>query len=138
MKIVDTYSEILLLGKHSGGKFDKAIRRNYIKEISDSLAEKLEKDSAGYDFDEQVAPVINMAFAKAEKSEQAHEAFVAVTNGLESRMAALFGVSLPVDIIFYIGLCNGAGWKKNGFDWYRKNNRARVVQHGAYARSSLP
>jgi len=113
MNIIDTYPEILALIERSGKKFDKAKWDNYISGIFPALVEKLEKDSGEYDFDKEIAPVLNMAFAKPEKLEQAHEAFAEATAGLAGKTSALFGFALPVDIILYIGLCNGAGWAAN-------------------------
>jgi len=110
MNIIDTYPEIVALIVRSGGQFDKAEWKEYIGSISHSLTEKLEQDSGDYDFDKEIAPVLNMAFAKTGQLKQTHEAFVEVTAGLAEKTAALFGFALPVDIILYVGLCNGAGW----------------------------
>lgn len=46
----------------------------------------------------------------AVKLEQVHSSFVEATQRLQKRFIEAFGNDLDVDIILYLGLCNGAGW----------------------------
>lgn len=70
----------------------------------------MEGDASSYDFDKQVIPVITYALNNAVKLEQAHSSFVEVTQQLQKRVIEVFGDDLDVNIILYLGLCNGAGW----------------------------
>jgi len=44
-----------------------------------------------------------------------------VSNNLEEKIISIFGKSLEVDIILYLGLCNGAGWVTT------VNNQTRIL-----------
>lgn len=108
MQIIDTYQDILDIFLNENFSF--AIWEKYAYSISNSLVKKIEKDSSKYDFNTEILPVISQMLQKKDKLEEAHSAFVNVTESLSTRIFDVFGINLDVAIIFYLGLCNGAGW----------------------------
>jgi len=110
MKIIDTYDSVLALIKCSNGQFDLTNWREYAGAISTELAKKCLEDSNKYDFGQALHSVLNTALASRSKLDKLHASFLAVTRDLDERVAAVFGVDMDVDIILYLGLCNGAGW----------------------------
>ena len=110
MEIMDTYGAILALAQNTNSCFDENAWRAYAEAVDEGLAQKCLKDSAGYDFEHEVRPVIEATLMSKEKLEKAHSSFVAATTGLRERLEQAFGMTFPVKIILYLGLCNGAGW----------------------------
>jgi hypothetical protein len=134
---------ISLLDKMSG-RFNIGLWEGYINNISCGLLQKLKDDSSNYDFDSQILPVLNYAINHTEKIKMAHDSFRSAVTGLEERMLKIIGTSLRVEIVFYLGLCNGAGWatKNNGenivllgvekiveLDWYNAQTMSALVYH---------
>lgn len=113
MKIIDTYPEIISLIDKMSGNFDLGLWEEYAERISRDLAEKCKHDSNAYDFYKDIMPVLNAAINSHEKLEVAHNSFVKATYGLGEKIEAAVGIELHVDVLFYIGLCNGAGWATN-------------------------
>ena len=64
----------------------------------------------GYDFERDVLPVLNGAAAGREKLLELKGSFAAVTGRLRQHIGKLFAEEPEIDIILYLGLCNGAGW----------------------------
>jgi len=110
MKIIDTYHDILALAQKTAGRFDENNWKAYAGTISEGLPEKCLRDSEEYDFPQDVLPVLEQALNSQDKLAELHDSFVRATEGLEGRFAAVFGMEVQVDIILYLGLCNGAGW----------------------------
>ena len=54
--------------------------------------------------------MLNNVACDHELREKAHNSFCRATDSLEHALYVQFGKKLDVDIIFYLGLCNGAGW----------------------------
>ena len=108
MRILDTYNEIISL--FAGKKFDLSVWREYAHSISPSLANKVEMDASAYDMAAQVIPVIEYATNNLMKLKETHESFIRATQHLETRVVCVFGTDLDVDVVLYLGLCNGAGW----------------------------
>ncbi len=108
MRVVDTYNEIISL--FSQKEFSLSLWRKYANSISLSLGQKVENDASSYDLDKQVVPVINYAISNVSKLEETHNSFVNATQQLKDRFIKVFKSDLDVDIILYLGLCNGAGW----------------------------
>lgn len=108
MRIIDTYDKIL--ESFPKREFNLAQWRSYINSISIGLSQKLEDDAKHYDLDNQVTPVINAALSNASKLEETHASFIQATQQLRERFIERFSCDLEVDIILYLGLCNGAGW----------------------------
>lgn len=106
MKIINTCDEIKTLF-HDG--FDMNIWRKYAEKISKELVSKCENDAKGYDFENQILPVLNLALNE-EKIDFISRNFQAVINTLNKNLAELFDKEPDINIILYLGLCNGAGW----------------------------
>lgn len=108
MRIINTYDKI----KNCFTKcfFDIGAWRKYTKEFSEELSEKCEKDSQEYDFDNVVIPVIHQVLWNGDAAHLANASFISVTNKLKNNIDKLFKNDIDLDIILYLGLCNGAGW----------------------------
>lgn len=83
--------------------------RRYASEISKSLPAKCEADAKEYDFKKEVLPVLENALHE-EKIELVSENFQAVIKQLHENLTGLFETEPDINIILYLGLCNGAGW----------------------------
>jgi len=110
MKVIDTYNDILNLFQNSKNKFDQKLWQIYACEISAELPEKCFNDSASYDFNKNIQPVLDNTINSKAKLKEAHNSFLSITKGLNERLVNVLGMDLEVDIILYVGLCNGAGW----------------------------
>lgn len=112
LKSIDTFNGII------------EMRRKLVEGISDVLecwkeyispyheiAEKCLEDSAEYDFDAKIKPIILDALtSNFNKIELAHENFVKLIGNLNDNFQHTFSTDEDVYIYYYIGLCNGAGW----------------------------
>jgi len=110
MRIIDTYADMLALIAHTHGHYDEGAWRAYAGRISPALPDKCLSDAASYDFERDVRPVLASAMGDCAKLEAAHASFLRATESLTQRFEAVFGTNLQVDIILYLGMCNGAGW----------------------------
>lgn len=108
MRMIDTYTDVLSL--FYGKRFDLSVWREYAHSISPSLATLAEADAAVYEMATQVIPVIERATDNLTKLEETHASFVKATTHLSRRVVDVLGADLDVDLILYLGLCNGAGW----------------------------
>jgi hypothetical protein len=108
MRIINTFDNIGSCFPQ--GHFHMEAWRKYAGNISPNLAEKCEADAAAYDFQTDIVPVAEGVIRHKEKSAQASRSFLAVAQALAAGMGRLFQDEIPLDIIFYLGLCNGAGW----------------------------
>lgn len=108
MKIIDTYENIFSAYKHN--VFDIDLWEKYADEISSELKNKVKKDSKRNDFEKQTLPVLNSLIKNRESAKNAHASFLKVTDNLKQKIFEKFNVDLEVTIVFYLGLCNGAGW----------------------------
>ncbi|MCM1237188.1 MAG: hypothetical protein NC489_44530 [Ruminococcus flavefaciens] len=114
MNIVNTYPAILKA--YSGNMFSFDKWKNYIDSALPDLfqilvldAQKsLETGKASWDRD--YLPVLNNVACNNELREITYHSFCKVTENLEHTLQVQFGKNLDVNIIFYLGLCNGAGW----------------------------
>lgn len=140
MKIINTCDEIKTLF-HNG--FDMSMWRIYAKKISKELVPKCENDAKNYDFENQVLPVLNLALNE-EKINSVSQSFQAVINTLNKNLSKLFDTEPDINIILYLGLCNGAGWAttldgKNTvllgiekiieLEWYDEANMRALILH---------
>ena len=89
--------------------FSVDVWRKYANEISQMLSSKCEADAEGYNFENDIAPVLENAL-DVEKIDFVNRNFQAVINTLEQNITKLFDTDPDVNIILYLGLCNGAGW----------------------------
>lgn len=108
MRIINTFDKIQ--NCFTNNAFDLDSWRKYTKEFSFELSEKCEQDAKEYDFNKDVFPVINNVFLNKDAAFQTNASFITVTNELNSNINKLFKTDLEIDIILYLGLCNGAGW----------------------------
>ena len=108
MRIVDTYCDIMT--RFAGRSFDLSAWREYANTISPSLGTLVETDARGYDPVTQVIPVVEAATGNLLKLEETHASFAMATQHLPERILDVLGTGLDVDIVLYLGLCNGAGW----------------------------
>lgn len=106
MKIINTCDKIKAL--FSNG-FDMTVWRKYAGEISKEMPSKCENDAKDYDFEKDILPVLNLAFNE-EKIDFVSRNFNAVISTLKSNLTKLFDEEPDINIILYLGLCNGAGW----------------------------
>ena len=109
MKIIDTYSNIKSLFQSVDDSFDLEQWKLYADDILDGLSEKILADSRGYDFENEILPVLNLV-NKSDKLDEVHDSFLKATSDLNERIITVTGIELPVTVVFYVGLCNGAGW----------------------------
>ena len=116
IKIVDTYPQISSLFEN--GMFCQTKWEAYINSVyadcahvfKDDLKECLE--SGCYVYEKDVLPVLNAVCTHPEL-ERLHTSFCNVTEGLNDKVIECFGRELDIDIVLYVGLCNGAGWVTN-------------------------
>lgn len=108
MRIINTFDNIA--GCFLNGNFSINAWRKYTKSISLELSNKCENDSKDYDFNTDIVPVLNNVIQNKEKSILANDSFIAVSKELENNISKLFEDNIELDIILYLGLCNGAGW----------------------------
>ena len=142
MKIVDTYQRIS--DCFIDGVFNIENWRCYSDSISTELVIKLKNDIADYDFQKNVLPVLNDVVQNPDKLDIAHRSFISLTNGLSEKLQDVLQTDLNVAIIFYLGLCNSAGWateldgqpavllgaeKIIELSWYNKPDMAGLVYH---------
>ncbi len=78
--------------------------------ISKELSNKVKRDIKDYNYRKDILPVIETALKSRGKLKQAHESFIAVSDNIKYKFKELFEEDLDLDIILYLGLCNGAGW----------------------------
>ncbi len=110
MKIIDTFENIK--DCYRNGSFDKELWNCYMERLIPSVKPLCEADVVeyAYDFDKDILPFLNTAGQSTGKLQEAHEAFVALTEDLEQVIARELQTELDLTVVFYLGLCNGAGW----------------------------
>lgn len=114
IKILDSYKDIEALCTVPA--FDKKLWDSYIHALSPGIEELCRRDlneslaTGRVSFNNDYLPVLNAACANAEGRELAHASFLACVEGLESKINKIFGRCPNIDLVFYMGLCNGAGW----------------------------
>ena len=116
IRIIDTYAEITLL--FEDGKFSIDKWKTYINKIYSNSAElflfdmKECLDNGKYSYEKDILPILIDVYENP-KLEMLHESFCKVVNQLNQKVLDTFGKELNVDIVLYMGLCNGAGWVTN-------------------------
>ena len=81
-----------------------------MQNVYPSAIELIENDSACYDFQRDILPVLNTAASQPEKLAQLHRSFCLATYHLDAEIHKYFHTAIDADIVLYLGLCNGAGW----------------------------
>ncbi len=65
---------------------------------------------AGISWEGMYLPVLDAALSSRGRVRELSGTFRRVTDGLDDRLIKTFGKTVDIDIILYLGLCNGAGW----------------------------
>lgn len=113
-EIIDTYPA--LLAAYEGPVFRPEKWRSYVDaalpELSSLLIADVEEclQTGKLTWENDYLPVLNAVAHKGALREEAHDSFCRATENLERILYDRFGKGLDVDVIFYLGLCNGAGW----------------------------
>ena len=114
IRIIDTYADITCL--FDEGNFNIDTWKSYIKKIGSAelfLSDMRECLGDGkYTYEKDVLPILNDVYEN-HKLEVLHASFNKVVNQLNQKVIDIFGKELDVDIVLYMGLCNGAGWVTN-------------------------
>ena len=114
IRILDTYPA--LLDAFEGGVFSRARWQAYLDRACPGLSALAAHDcektlsTRSVTFEEDFLPVLNAVAQHGAQLERAHASFLRVTDALEARVREAFGRTPDVDVVFYLGLCNGAGW----------------------------
>lgn len=108
MKIINTINDIGLCFEN--GAFSKSGWDGYMDKAYPAAKKLVEADSASYNFERDILPVVNMVCAGKDKLNRLNESFEKITDKLEEKIAATIGTTIDADIVLYLGLCNGAGW----------------------------
>ncbi len=106
MKIINTCEKIKSVFADG---YDIKLWREYAGEISKNLTSKCENDAKNYDFEKEVLPVLENALNE-EKIDFVSRNFQIVIDTLNENLSKLFESEPDINIILYLGLCNGAGW----------------------------
>lgn len=109
--MITVYDTFPALAELNGKAFTLDAWRSYAAGIYDtSFTNKIEADAQDYNLKEQVFPVIEAALGDAAGLARAHASFLQATESLAERVGHLLPGMPDVDIVFYLGLCNGADW----------------------------
>ena len=114
MRIADTCPALLTAYEGTAFHFEKwkAYIDSTLPGASSMLIADMKQclETGEFSWEKDYLPVLNAVALQDGLREKAHDSFRRVTENLESSLYDKFGRSLDVDIIFYLGLCNGAGW----------------------------
>lgn len=113
MDIIDTYPSVLMAYNHSNFSFERW--KSYINSVLPGLFPILVADvknalGTGEFSEDDYLSVLNCVAHSRQQLEVAHDSFLQATENLERKIYERFGKSLDAAIVFYLGLCNGAGW----------------------------
>lgn len=114
MKIINTLNKISDI--YSNGSFDINKWNSYIENINPNLKQLCLNDmnetiSTGLvTFEKDYLPILNNVINDEKSRNEAIISFEEVTNNLTDKIISKFGKIIDVEIILYLGLCNGAGW----------------------------
>ena len=113
MKVVNTAEN--MLEAFEEGRFHMKKWEAYIDASASGIREKCVNDmkecvSAGFSWEKEYLPVLNAVLRNGEKRRAAIESFRAITWCLNDKVLERFGRTVDVDVVLYLGLCNGAGW----------------------------
>ena len=146
VKIIDTSIDFLSI--YNDSQFDLEKWKSYVDKWIPGTKQLCLNDmkeciNAGYSWEKDYLPVLN-GVLNNHKREKAINSFYQVSEHIDERIIKAFGKSLDVDIILYIGLCNGAGWvttindkvvvllgieKIIELDWCNKDDMTGLIIH---------
>lgn len=139
--VIDSYD---LLQKIMGRSFDLFAWKKYADSVSPTIFAKCFEDISAYDFDRQCIPILNQALMNSDQVHAAHDSFVLIMRDIGEKAQHCLEVNTEADIVFYFGLCNGAGWateldgrpavligveKIIELSWCDRNKIAGVIYH---------
>jgi len=148
LKIVNTLDKIYDI--YSNGSFDINKWEKYISSINSSLKQLCTSDlnqaleTGLVTFEKDFLPILNNVYTNENVRNKAISSFEEVTNNLLDKIKVRFGKIIDVQIILYLGLCNGAGWVVNldnknycllgiekimELNWCDKNSMYGLVYH---------
>lgn len=113
IRVTDASRQIPALFSPVG--FERAKWETYINAVLPGSAhmftDEVERylESGQYTFEKDFLPILEAVPGNPGLS-VLQENFAIVTAGLDQRVKDCFGRGLDVDIVLYLGLCNGAGW----------------------------
>lgn len=113
IKVIDTHSQID--GLFIEGRFDFEKWQKYINLIYSDCDKMFTDDvkectaTGKYTWEKDFLPIIEAVY-ESQKLAELHSSFLQVIDGLNERVVQKFGREVDVDIVLYLGLCNGAGW----------------------------
>ena len=116
IKIIDTFAQINDL--FEDGKFILDKWKTYMNSIYGNAANLVINDmkecfgSGDYVYEKDILPIITAVYKHADL-EILHSSFCKVTEGLNKKVNDCFGNEVDIDIVLYVGPCNGAGWVTN-------------------------
>lgn len=102
---IDTIYDCFIDGQFKMLAWDKYVEKNYL-----NINQICKEDIKNYDFDSDVLPVLNNVLKSSEKLTVLNNSFAACVDVLSNDLSQLFPKEIDLDIILYLGLCNGAGW----------------------------
>lgn len=114
MKITDTFLNIM--SSFDNDKFNFNKWKKYIDSALPGVSLMFIEDAKRcletnkVSWEKDYLPVLNAVAKNEPLRNKAHNSFAAATKNLSNTIYDKFGKSLDVDIVFYLGLCNGAGW----------------------------
>ena len=117
LKIINTLDKIYDV--YSNGSFDINKWGEYITRINPKIKELCISDlnealeTGRVNFEKNYLPILNNVFINEDVRIKAISSFEKVTNNLLDKIKSIYGKTIDVQIIFYLGLCNGAGWVVN-------------------------
>ena len=116
IKIINTIQQIDLIFENEIFNFDKW--KEYINSIYENSAHIFTDDikeyfnSNSFSFEKDFLPIINKVY-KNPSLEILDTSFCKVTNKLNENIEKNFNNKINIEIVLYVGLCNGAGWVTN-------------------------
>ena len=116
IKIIDTLAQINSL--FDDRTFNIGKWENYINSIYDKSADIFKNDlkeyleSGDYIYEKDILPIINAVYDNI-SLQILQTSFYKVTGKLNDKIREHFDNEVDVDIVLYLGLCNGAGWVNN-------------------------
>lgn len=114
MKIINTYPAMMQV--YEGSVFSFKKWKAYIDSVFSGISSLLISDakkcleSGDFSWEKDYLPILNAVAQNAELRKKAQDSFSYVIKNLGQTIYDKFGRELDVDIVFYLGLCNGAGW----------------------------
>lgn len=90
--------------------FSLAKWKIYIERIFPKSSSIFLEDIKDYNFNIQCLPILNGVLKEKNKVKDIKDMFNLITKDIESNVIDYFHKSMDVEIVLYLGLCNGAGW----------------------------